>query len=282
MPVTQMLSTIWKATKFGRPFVIGMIHVPALPGTPKSVLSTDEIMDRVREETQIYADAKIDGIIVENMHDIPYVQEASISPTITAHMTRACMTVNEVLGTSAKDFCRGIQILAAANRHAMAVAQACGFDFIRVECFTFSHIADEGFMSACAGELLRYKRQIGAKNVAIITDLKKKHSSHAVTSDLSLGDVARASEFFLADGLIVTGSSTGLPANPDDIEEVQKHSKLPVFVGSGVTIKNINDFRKADGFIIGSYFKENGDWRNRLVSKKVRNFMQRIRNMKRQ
>ncbi len=50
-----------------------------------------------------------------------------------------------------------------------------GFDFIRAECFVFSHVADEGLMHASAGALMRYRKQIGAQNVAILADIKKKH-----------------------------------------------------------------------------------------------------------
>lgn len=48
-------------------------------------------------------------------------------------------------------------------------------DFIRAEGFVFSHVADEGFMNSDAGELLRYRKMIDAENVAIFTDIKKKH-----------------------------------------------------------------------------------------------------------
>jgi hypothetical protein len=69
----------------------------------------------------------------------------------------------------------GVQILAAANKEAIAVAQAAGLQFIRAEGYVFAHVADEGFMSSCAGELLRYRKQIGAEHVLVFTDVKKKH-----------------------------------------------------------------------------------------------------------
>ena len=81
----------------------------------------------------------------------------------------------------------GVQILAAANREALAVAQACGAAFVRVENFAYAHVADEGLMpTAEAGPLLRYRRQIGADSIQIIADVKKKHSSHAITADVPL------------------------------------------------------------------------------------------------
>lgn len=55
------------------------------------------------------------------------------------------------------------------------MAKACGFQFIRAEGFVFGHVADEGFISSDAGELLRYRRSISADNVLVFTDIKKKH-----------------------------------------------------------------------------------------------------------
>jgi len=78
----------------------------------------------------------------------------------------------------------GVQVLAAANREALAVALAVGATFVRVENFVYAHVADEGLMPvADAGPLLRYRRQIGADHVKILADVKKKHSSHALTAE---------------------------------------------------------------------------------------------------
>lgn len=99
----------------------------------------------------------------------------------------------------------GIQILACGNKQALAVAKACQLQFIRAEGFVFGHVADEGYTDACAGDLLRYRKQIEADNILVFTDLKKKHSSHAITQDVSLLETAKASEFFLTDGIIITG-----------------------------------------------------------------------------
>ena len=55
------------------------------------------------------------------------------------------------------------------------MAHSTGADFIRVEGYVFAHIADEGLIESCAGDLLRYRRNIGADNVLIWTDIKKKH-----------------------------------------------------------------------------------------------------------
>lgn len=135
------------------------------------------------------------------MHDIPYIQNEMIGPEVIASMTRIAAEVKRIVS---KTPC-GIQVLASGNCQALAIAKAANLQFIRAEGFVFSHIADEGFTNACAGHLLRYRKQIDAENVLIFTDLKKKHSSHSITNDVSLLETVHAAEFFLTDGVILTG-----------------------------------------------------------------------------
>ena len=141
------------------------------------------------------------------------------------------------------------------------MAHAGGADFIRAEGFIFSHVADEGIIEASAGPLLRYRKQIGAEKVKILCDIKKKHSSHALTADVSLAETAKAAEFFCADGLVVTGVATGAPTDPDDLARTVEATTLPVWIGSGVDLSNLERYRAAHGLIVGSWTKEEGDWR---------------------
>ena len=169
----------------------------------------------------------------------------------------------------------GVQILAAANREALAVAQACGAAFVRVENFAYAHVADEGLMpTAEAGPLLRYRRQIAAEHVRIIADVKKKHSSHAITADVPLAEAAKTAEFFGADGVVVTGVATGEPAAVEDVKTVKQAVRVPVFIGSGLTAENLVQYwPHADVFIVGSYFKVDGLWSNVIDSARVGRFM---------
>lgn len=119
------------------------------------------------------------------MHDVPYIQNEHIGPEVIASMARVSAEIKQILPNTP---C-GVQVLASANYQALAVAKAANLQFIRAEGFVFSHVADEGFTDACAGQLLRYRKQIDAENVLIFTDLKKKHSSHSITNDVSLLEV---------------------------------------------------------------------------------------------
>jgi uncharacterized protein len=248
--------------------IIGMIHVGALPGTPASRQSIDQIIAQAEREAAIYRDCRIDGVIIENMHDVPYLR-GSVGAEIVAAMA--------VIGERVKQESRlpiGIQILAGANIEAIAVAHAAGLDFIRAEGYAFAHVADEGLIESSAARLLRYRRMIGADHVQVWADVKKKHSSHAITADISLGATAEAVEFMRGDAVIVTGNVTGDPPKLQDVQEIKAHCRLPVLIGSGIDADNIADFyQAADGFIIGSHFKVDGNWANEIDVSRVERLM---------
>ncbi len=262
----------WKSQFPDTKAIIGMIHVPALPGTPQSKFSMNEILDIVLQEAKLYEDMLLDCIMIENMHDVPYLNK-SVGPEVIAYMSVIGYRIKQEISIPC-----GMQILAAANNEALAASLAAGFNFIRVEGFVFGHVADEGYIDSCAGELLRYRRQIGAEHISIFTDIKKKHSAHAITSDVSIEETAKAAEFFLSDGVIITGNATGKEANISDVKNVRNVTTLPILIGSGITAENLDQYWDyADGFIIGSYFKEDGIWWKPVSNDRVNKVMRRVK-----
>ena len=248
--------------------IIGMIHLRALPGTPASFQTLREIETQALREANIYRESGVDGVMLENMHDTPYLR-GRVGPEIVAAMAIVARSVKAASGLPC-----GVQILAAANIEAIAVAHAAGLDFIRAEAFAFAHVADEGMMESSAAELLRYRKMIGAEQVQVWTDVKKKHSSHAITSDIGIGETAHAVEFMRGDAVIITGLVTGDAPKAEDVLEVKTATTLPVLLGSGITAANAGEFRSvADGFIVGSEFKVGGHWTAKVDPKRVQNFM---------
>jgi membrane complex biogenesis BtpA family protein len=176
----------------------------------------------------------------------------------------------------------GIQILAGANIEAMAAAHAAGLDFIRAEGYVFAHVADEGLIESSAAKLLRYRKMIGADRIQVWADIKKKHSSHAITADISLGATAEAVEFMRGAAVIVSGAITGAAPQIADVQAAQSHCSLPVLLGSGVDANNLAEFfSAADGFIVGSYFKVDGHWANAIEERRVIKLVELINQLRR-
>jgi membrane complex biogenesis BtpA family protein len=235
-----------------RPLLVGMVHLEALPGSPGWKGSMADVLAAAQRDAERLAAGGCDVLLVENMGDLPWLR-GSVAPWTVAAMTLA---VEKVVALGLPT---GLQMLAAANQQALGIAVATGASFIRAEGFAWAHVADEGWIDACAGPLLRDRAALGAE-VAVWADVQKKHSAHAVTADVSLADLAHGTAFAGADVLIATGSSTGRATSPDDLAAMREGG-VPVAIGSGVTPHLIPDLRDANAFIVGSWLKENGDWR---------------------
>ena len=250
-----------------------MVHVAALPGTPRNSKNVAEIVSEALRDAQLLAEGGVDAIMIENMHDRPYLNR-NVGPEVVSAMTAVAIELRRNINLPL-----GIQILAGANKAALAVALAAGFDFIRAEGFVFGHLADEGWMNSDAGELLRYRKQIGAEQIKIFTDIKKKHSSHAVSADVSTAETAKAAEFFLSDGVIVTGAATGEKTSVEEVKAVKQAVKIPVIIGSGIDAANIHEYLDfADAFIVGSSLKIHGNWENPADINRVRELVGKAKN----
>lgn len=253
--------------------IVGMVHVAALPGTPRSRLAPGAIARQAAEEARVLAQAGVDAVMIENMHDAPYIHGMQ-DPAVVAGMTACGLAVQDALEKARRGSRRlpmGVQVLSGGQREALAVALTTGAGFIRAENFVFAHVADEGLLErAEAGPLLRYRRGLGAgaEKIAIFTDIKKKHASHAITADIPLSEAVEAAGFFGSDGVIVTGTATGKPTDPDDLAQARAVTRaaghnLPVLVGSGVNAGTVRSLLElADAVIVGSAIKRGGRWSN--------------------
>lgn len=244
--------------------LIGMVHTGAFASTPRAGALGDvaQLAERAVGEARVLRDAGYDALIVENMHDLPYVNGPH-DAAVVAGMALVVGAVRSAVGASMPV---GVQVLSRGEREALAICHATqpGASFVRCENFVFAHVADEGLLAdAAAGPLLRYRALLGATNIPILADIQKKHASHAITADLDLAELAKAAQFFRADGVIVTGLTTGQPTSASDVATVRKAvgPDFPVVVGSGVTPEQVPElFRYADALIVGSWIKQDGVW----------------------
>ena len=253
--------------------LVGMIHVGALPGTPRHERSLESLLAAAAADAELLLDSGFDALIVENMHDLPYLRRR-VGPEIVASMSLLVRAIRETV-----DLPVGVQILAGANREALAVAHAAGAGFIRAEGFAYASVADEGLMEeADAGPLLRYRRMIGAEDVAIIADVHKKHSAHAITGDVTLEEQVSTAEFMGADGVVITGAATGSPTDPGHLARASGRGNLPVIVGSGADFDSIGSLlRDADAVIVGSSVKTDGCWSNPVDAGRAKRLVEAAR-----
>jgi membrane complex biogenesis BtpA family protein len=249
-------------------FLAAMIGVLPLPGAPRYAGSGKAVISAALADLEEYVTAGVDVFVLENSHDIPYMKPPLNSLGI-ALMKRIA---NEV--RSRFNGPLGIQLLEAANQSALEIACEADLDFVRVEGYVFAHIGGAGLIEGCAGQLARRRAELGCNHIKFFGDVKKKHCSHALTADLDIKDVVKQAEFFLVDGVVVTGPRTGEPPELKELRSVKRTAHVPVIVGSGMTSRNISEFMPwADGFIVGSTVREEGKFLGRLDPTRLRAFV---------
>jgi membrane complex biogenesis BtpA family protein len=249
-------------------FLTAVIALLPLPGAPRYAGDETKILDQALSDLEQYKAAGVDCILLENSYDLPYVRP----PLPAAAMDLTTRIAREIRRRFSNPI--GIQVLEAANETALQIAHAADLDFLRVEGYVFAHIGGAGLIEGCAGHLLRKRKALGCDHIRIFADVKKKHCSHALTGDLDILDEIKQAEFFLVDGIIVTGARTSEPPNPEELRRVKANAHVPVLIGSGMTPENMATyFALADGFIVGSTFREGGRFLGRLDPQRLQAFV---------
>ncbi|MFQ5429504.1 MAG: BtpA/SgcQ family protein [Phycisphaerae bacterium] len=238
--------------RFERLRLIGMVHLPALPGAASAALPMARIIDRAVGEAKALARAGFDAVMVENFGDAPFEAEAVPRETIAAmaivvdHVVRTC-------GVSV-----GVNVLRNDALAGLAVAAAGGAAFLRVNVLSGVSATDQGFITGRAAALSARRSQV-APRVKIAADV---HVKHAVP--ISQPDIALAAEETAyragADALIVSGKATGAPTEPDAVRRVIRAvPDRPVWIGSGVTAETLSEYLSlADAVIVGTCLKRGG------------------------
>jgi len=270
----SLLDEIFKATKP----IIGMVHLPPLPGSPGyKNQRIDQILKAAVQEAKALEGGGVDGLIVENLGDAPYLKMNVGLETVSV-MTLITSNVIEAVHIPV-----GVNILRNDVKAALAVAYVTGGGFIRANVFTDTVLTDQGIIEPSAPELLRYRRFLGAERVKVFADLHVKHGVLLSLKPIEQSAVD-ATHRGLADALIVTGIRTGIEPDLEDLTRVKRAvPDTPVLVGSGASRENIVKLLKhADGAIVGTYFKNDGITANRVDKVRVKSFMERVKELREQ
>ncbi|MFQ5600325.1 MAG: BtpA/SgcQ family protein [Candidatus Krumholzibacteriia bacterium] len=252
--------------------LVGMLHLPALPGSPRASLPMRDIEARALDEARILAEAGFDGCVIENFGDTPFHEER-VEPVTIAAMTRVVATVRRELA----DLRLGVNVLRNDARAALSIAAAAGAHFVRVNVHVGVTATDQGILEGRAAETLRLRRGLAA-DIEIWADVHVKHGRSLAHREIT-HEAADAVQRGLADALIVTGGGTGWTTEIDDLRAVRGLTLgVPVYVGSGVTERNVGVFLKeTDGVIVGTSLKVDGCSSNPLDAERVRRFVEAAR-----
>jgi len=234
------------------PSLIGVIHLPALPGSPRFGGSLDAVAERAAEDARALAAAGFDAIVVENFGDAPFFPDR-VPPITVAAMTACALAVR----AAAPGLELGINVLRNDGEAALAVAIAAGAGMIRINVHTGARVTDQGVVAGRAHETVRLRRALDATRVRLLCDVDVKHAA-----PLAARPIAEEAEELagrgLADAVLVTGAGTGRGVARKDLAAVLAAVEVPVLVASGATEETLDEIRGAHGVLVGSALRRSG------------------------
>lgn len=260
------------AKSYPRPLLLGMVHLRALPGSPRFDGDLDQVIRAASADLKSLVLGGADGAIIENLGDVPYYPDR-VPPITIAAMTAVAI---ELMALPPSRFMIGINVLRNDAAASLSIAAAAGASFIRVNVHTDAAITDQGILEGKAHDTIRLRSSLNAR-VAVFADVAVKHASpfhERPVEDCARDAVGRG----LADAILLTGPHSGAPVDLDRLIAVRRAiPKTPLLVASGVTAGSAPDLaRHCDGFIVGTGFKRGGDIEAPVDLRRVRSLVRAI------
>ena len=250
--------------------IIGVVHLLPLPTSPRWGGSLKAVIDRAEQEATALASGGVDGIIVENFFDAPFVKDR-VDPAVVSAMSLIVQRLMQMVTLPI-----GINVLRNDAHSALAIASCVKAQFIRVNVLTGVMATDQGIIEGQAHSLLRYRRELGS-DVKILADVLVKHARPLGSPNLTTA-VQDTIERGLADAVILSGWSTGSPPSLEDLELARAAAHgTPVFIGSGADWENVSTLMQAaDGVIVSSSLKRHGGREQPIDPIRVSQFVEAV------
>ncbi|MDG2125468.1 MAG: BtpA/SgcQ family protein [Verrucomicrobiales bacterium] len=253
------------------PVLVGVVHLLALPGSPRWGGSPDAVCAAAAADAVAYAAGGAGAVIVENFGDVPFTRGRVEAETV-AGMALAAAAVRGACGLPV-----GFNVLRNDVRSALGLAAACGGEMVRVNVHCGSAATDQGVIEGEAFATMRVRAGL-CPGVEVWADVHVKHATPL--GDEGIG--AAAEETLgrgLADAVVVSGSGTGKATARGDLEAVRGACPgARIYVGSGATVENAGELlRCADGLIVGSSLKRDGVLSNPVDVERVKRLAEVVR-----
>jgi membrane complex biogenesis BtpA family protein len=238
------------ATRFGRRAVFGMIHLLALPGSPRYEGSMARVIDAALRDARAIVEGGASGLVIENFGDRPF-RKTKVDPETIAAMS---VVISAVRREVSLPF--GVNVLRNDPQAALGIAGATGAAFIRVNVHTGAMLTDQGIIEGEADRTMR-TREVIAPDVAVFADHLVKHAMPIAPVD-DIGGAHDLRARGLADAIIVTGRETGAAPDAARFDRLRKALDAPLILGSGFSPANAAQFVAADAVIVGTGIKIDG------------------------
>ncbi len=250
--------------------IIAMIHFGPLPGAP--LYDRDggmaKLVDLAARDIEALQQGGVDAIMFGNEGDRPYLLKAS--PQSLAAMAFAIGQLKPLIKIPF-----GVNYLWDPVA-TVALGVASGARFAR-EIFTGVYDSDMGIWEPDAASALRLRADLGRPDLTLMFNINAEFA--APLGDRPIAARAKSAVFSsLADVVLVSGPMTGEPVEGANLKTVKDVlPDTPVFANTGVNIDNVADvLQVADGAVIGTHFKVDGNTWNAVDGSRVKRFMDKV------
>lgn len=254
--------------------IIAMCHLRALPGDP--YFEHDGGMDRVvelaRQDLHGLQDGGVDAVMFSNEFSLPYLTK--VRTETVASMARV---IGELRSEIKIPF--GVNVLWDPIA-SIDLAVATGAGFVR-EIMTGVYASDFGLWNTNAGETIRHKTELGAKDLKMLFNIVPEAAKYVADRDIV--DIAKSTVFNnRPDALCVSGLTAGAETDSGILSTVKNAvPDTAVFCNTGCRLENIDQkLSIADGAVVGTTFKIDGRFDNLVDPQRVKAFMEKVKSFR--
>lgn len=257
------------------PLLLGVIHLPPLPGAPGAAeMSPTDALGfaghTALQQALTLQKAGFHALILENFGDTPFYKD-SVPPETIASMAVLAAAIREAV----PGLPIGINVLRNDASAALAIATVTGCDFIRVNVLSGVAATDQGIIEGNAAEWVRERIRLNSP-VQIFADVHVKHARTLSSEDIGIA-IEEVAHRGGADAVIVTGQTTGRPIDFETLQKAHEacgKQNVPLYLGSGTTSERLEELSPwVSGFIVGSDLRSGGKAGAPLEAQRIKRFM---------
>ncbi len=255
--------------------VLGLIHLVPLPGTPLFEEGNLEIaLEKALRDSQALYRGGADGCLVQTVDKIyPSGDDADY-----ARVSAMAVITHEVRKATGPEFLVGAQIMWNCITPSLAVAKVTGAQFTRCTALIGTTTSPFGLIDANPHKVATYRRQIGAKDVAMVAEIQGYHFKGFGGDDMPLPMKARMAMNAGADAVeIMDADEETNNRMAHDIKAA--FPDIPVILGGKTDLENVGRrMKEANGAFVGSVF-EKGQWGRQIDENIVKEYVALVRAM---
>lgn len=249
--------------------VIGMLHLNALPASYTfdfGLNSLKKVIEKGKRDYHALIDGGISAVLFCNENDKPYVKKAP------EHIISAMTYIVKEIVQDNDEIPYGIDIQWDIKA-SLAVAKVTGATFVRgIACGTF--VGDLGLFAPDTQDIMKYRKEINASDIKILTNLCPEFSMSLDTRPISLRALT-TSKSTKVDGICISGVMAGAETSFKELQNVKKElNDFVVIANTGVTFETVhNILNVVDGCCVATCIKKDGKPYEKIDKNRVQRLM---------